>query len=188
MKRYIRSSTAKYSFEPGANVTVYEGKFGYANWEGTFVDSFINRYGVEMAKVRREYGEEENIPMSSIIPSQKKYLYSLDFDDVVTKEFVSSMVFKDDSIWCHRISVPRVDKNPSMENVVGYDALIVHYDSGYRVNITTYISKNYSTTKESEDESRLSIDDPMIDEALEILRSADKVIVDFAGYQRVFTK
>lgn len=186
MKLYVKASRNIYSFEPGDQVTVYEGAHGYANYDATFVETYQNRYGVDMAVVRTK-GGDKNIALSSIIPSQHAYFYSLSLDDVLTKDFVAGMIYKDDAMWCDRINASRVDRDASIENIVGYDAYIAHYPSGYRVAITEYISKNYSTTSESDDRDRLSIDDPMITEALDILKSAPKVVVNFAGYQRIFT-
>jgi len=188
MKRYIRSSTAPtYDFDLGDTVTVYNGTHGYANYDGEIVYLYINRYDVAMARVRSRSGDHD-VALSSIIPSQRAYFYSLTINDVLTKDFISKMKFKDDSMWCDRVNSSRVDHDVSIENTVGYEAYIASYTSGYRVCITDYISKHYTVTREIEDESGLSVNDPMITEALDILKSAPEVVVNFAGYQRIFKK
>ena len=192
MKRYVKASHNIYSFEPGEQVTVYNGTYGYSNYEATFLETEINRHGVEMAVVESRARGQHQVPLSSIIPSQYQYFKSLTFDDVVSKSFVKKMIYDDDSMWCDRIRVSRVDRDASIENLVGCEAHIMgpgnFQNRGYRVCIIEYISKHYDTTKDYTDKYNLSVNDPLIDEALDILKSADKVVVNFAGYQRIIEK
>ena len=78
-----------------------------------------------------------------------------------------------------------------MENVTGIEADIMSAKEGeqvYRVVITTYITKNYQETREHDDEHNISLDDALIQEALDILKDAPEVVVNYAGYQRKFEK
>ena len=134
-------------FHYGDEVTVYEGKVGYANYDGVLVDTYVNNYGVKIGVVETKGGYDD-VPYSSIIPSQKKYFYSLSIDDVLQKSFIKKLVNKDDSVWCRKIPYKRVDRDAGMENIVGCEADIMYesssnpgYYSGYRVVIIQYISK-----------------------------------------------
>ena len=182
MKRYIKSNQV---LQVGDEVTVYEGKVGYANYDGVLVDIYTNKYGSEMGVVETRGGYDD-VHLTSIIPSQKKYFYSLTRDDILQKSFVKKLVNRDDSMWCRKIPCKRVDRDNSIENIVGYEADIIRESNGFRVVITNYISKHYEETRDIRDEHQLSADDPMIDEALDILKTAPEVIVNFAGYQRKF--
>ena len=192
MKRYLKCSTNKYNFRSGDRVTVYEGKVGYANYDTTFIDSYLNSHGVEVALVEGSFGKTKEVPYSCIIPSEKEYFYSLTIEDVLTPEFVAELNHKDDSMWCKKISYKRVDRDQSIENTVGSDADIICTNPGenpkYRVVIIDYISKHYNVDRDITDESGLTADDELIYDALDILKHADEVIVNFAGYQRTFRK
>lgn len=188
MKRYIKSAKQTYyDFQIGDTVTVYEGKHGYANYDGKIVDIYTNSHDVVMAVVRCRRGDI-NVPLSSIIPSQRDYFYSLSISDILSTAFLAKMQFENDSMWCNRVHASRVDRDPSIENTVGYDAYISPSRSGYDVSITEYVSKNYSTTSYNQDAGNLPLTDPIIDEALDIMQSSNKVVVNFAGYQRVFER
>lgn len=192
MKRMIIATrgTDPDDFSPfhwGDEVTVYESKVGYANYDGVLVDTYVNEHGVKIGVVETEGGYHD-VPYSYIVPSQKKYFYSLNIDDVLQKSFINKLVNKDDSIFCKKIPYKRVDRDASMENVVGCEADIISYNDGFRVVITQYISKHYDVTRDIQDERGLSVNDPMIDEALSILKTAPEVIVNFAGYQRTFKR
>lgn len=78
-----------------------------------------------------------------------------------------------------------------MENVTGVEADIINSRVGqqsYRVIITTYITKNYSESREYEDEHGVGPDDLLVQDALDILSKAPEFYVNFAGYQRTFKK
>ena len=157
MKRWIHAATSNKvncSVNIGDDVTVYEGKVGYANYDGVLVDTKVNKYGVEIGVVDTGNRIKE-VPMSSVVPSEKKYFYSLKLSDVLTKEFISQMTHKDDSIWCSKIRYSRVDRDTNMENVVGSQADIQAVKPGeqdYRVIIMTYISKHGSVDRDVVDE------------------------------------
>lgn len=189
MKRWIHAATeTSYNFEPGDQVTVYEGKVGYANYDAEFVRYETNVHGVKMAVIKRASGIDK-VPASVIIPSEKDYFYSLTRDDVLRRDFVAQLIHKGDSMFCHKIRYKRVDKDPGMENVTGLDADIMNDKTGqqsYRVIITTYITKNYDETREWEDEWGVTIDDDLIQDALDVLSKAPEFYVNFAGYQRTF--
>lgn len=188
MKRYIKSAKqAYYDFQIGDIVTVYNGMQGYANYDGEIVDIYTNSHDVVMAVVRSRSGDKD-VSLSSIIPSQRDYFYSLSISDILSTAFLAKMQFKNDSMWCDRVNASRVDRDPSIENTVGYDAYISPGRSGYDVSITEYVSKNYSTTSYSQDAGNLPLTDPIFDEAFDIMRSSNKVVVNFAGYQRVFER
>ena len=190
MKRWIHASLDLQPLQEGDAVTVYNGTHGYSNYDGVLIDEEINKYGVKIAVV--DTGKRiEKVPMSSIIPSQKKYFRSLTIDDVTTKEFIAQMIYKDDSIWCDKIRYDRVDRDTNMENVVGVDAMIKTVREGeqnYRVVISDYISKHGSITTDTQDEWDVKLDSRLIYEALDILKRAKEVVVNFAGYQRVFKR
>jgi len=187
MKRYIACSRDenKYDLSPGDSVTVYAST-GYANYEGILEDIYTNKYNVQIARVSTKHGYE-NVPLSSVIPSQRDYFYSLSLDDILTEEFLSEMGFKDDAMWCDRVRVPRVDADPSIENTVGYDVYVAPNGSRYRVIITEYVSKHRSTTS-YRDESKLALGNPKLDDAIDMMKSASEVVVNFAGYQRIFNR
>ena len=191
MKRWIHAATeSTYNFEPGDQVTVYEGKVGYANYDAEFVRYETNPHGVQMAVIKRASGVDE-VPASVIVPSEKEYFYSLTRDDVLKQDFVAKLIHKDDSMFCHKMRYKRVDRDPGMENVTGLDADIMNDKTGqqsYRVIITTYITKNYDETREFEDEWGVKIGDDLIGDALEVLSQAPEFYVNFAGYQRTFKK
>lgn len=187
MKRWIHASS---DVEIGDKVTVYESKVGYANYDGTLVDVETNKHGVEIGVI--DTGKRTTkVPMSYIIPSEKEYFHSLTLDDVLTKKFVSELVHKDDSMWCDKIKYSRVDPDLGMENVVGSEAniqAIKPNEQDYRVIVISYISKHGSVDRDITDEWHVGISDPLIDDALGILSNANEVVVNFAGYQRVFKK
>jgi len=190
MKKWIHTSTDSPALAPGDKVTVYNSKVGYANYDGVFLGYETNAYGVKMALVKTDHGNERVHP-SSIIPSEKEYFYSLTRNDVLTVDFIEQLIHKDDSIFCHKIKYDRVDRDPGMENVTGVEADIMNSRTGqqsYRVIITTYITKNYSESREYEDEQGVGPDDPLIQDALDILSNAPEFYVNFAGYQRTFKK
>lgn len=174
-------------FHWGDEVTVYEGKVGYANYDGVLVDTYVNEHGVKIGVVETKGGYED-VPYSCIVSSQKDYFYSLSIDDVLQKSFITKLVNNGDSIWCRKIPYKRVDRDASMENVVGCEADIIGGKDGFRVVIIQHISKHYDVTRDIQDERGLSVNDPMIDEALEILKTAPEFIVNFAGYQRTFKR
>lgn len=189
MKRWIHAATeTSYNFEPGDQVTVYEGKVGYANYDAEFVRYETNVHGVQMAVIKRASGIDK-VPASVIMPSERDYFYSLTRNDVLTKEFVAKLIHKDDSMFCDKIRYKRVDRDPGMENVTGIDADIMNDKTGeqsYRVIITRYITKNYDETRDWDDEWGTKLNDPLIDDALDVLKKAPIVYVNFAGYQRKF--
>ena len=188
MKRWIHASSDTNSVSIGDEVTVYSGTHGYANYDGTLIDTEVNKYGVEVGVV--DTGKRiEKVPMSSIIPSEKRYFYSLKLDDVLTSEFVAKMIHRDDSMWCDRIKYPRVDRDLGMENVVGTEAHIQATKPGeqdYRVVVVSYIDKHGSTDRDIIDEWHIGLNDPLVDEALDVMSKANEVVVNFAGYQRIF--
>lgn len=192
MKRYIRCSTNKYNFQPGDKVTVYESKVGYANYDAEFISSYINKYGVEIAVIEPYRSGYKEVPYSYIIPSEKEYFYSLTLKDVLNPGFIRKLNHKDDSIWCRKIPYKRVDRDTSIENVVGSEADIICTKSGseprFRVVIIDYISKHGSTDRDITDEYGLAADDGLVQDALSILKNAPEVIVNFAGYQRTFRR
>ena len=190
MKRLIiQSSSSIDNINIGDEVTVYNGMVGYSNYEGTLVDKGVNQNGVLVGYVDNGHKVKE-IPLSSIIRSEKRYFNSLTISDVLTKDFVAKMTHKGDSIWCKRTKYSRTDRDTNMENTVGMDAHIQSLNTpkqGYRVVLTTYISKHGSVDRDVVDELHVSLNDELIDEALDILANANEVIVNFAGYQRVFS-
>lgn len=190
MKRWIHASTdASTSIKPGDRVTVYNGKHGHANYDATFEEYFTNSNGVKMAELSGVSSENSVVPASSIIPSEREWLYSISIDEVLTKDFVASMTHKDDSMWCDKVRTPRVDKDNEIENVTGIEAYMsgVQNDNTLRVVITSYISKHYSEDEEWEDKM-VKVTNPLVDEALDILKRAPEVIVNYAGYQRIFKR
>ena len=192
MKRWIHAATdIGYDIQPGDTVTVYESKVGYSNYDATLEEYFTSSRGVKMAKLRRSSGRTEDVPASIIIPSEKEWFYSISLSDVLTKEFVSKLTHKDDSMWCSKIPHKRVDLDRGMENVTGVEADIMNTKQGqpeFRVMIVTYTSKHYEETRDIEDEWDLTVNDPMIEDALAILKTAPEVVVNFAGYQRTFKR
>lgn len=199
MKRYIRCSTLnKYGIQPGDPITVYNSKEGYTNYEADFIESYINRDGHEIAIIEkpRERGQDE-VYYNQIIPSQRDYFYSLTLSDVLTPEFVASMVHNKDSIWCKNVRYSRVDRDMSIENVVRNDAYIgCSNHSGtcmvdtprFKVSIVSYISKHGSIDRDVICEYDLLAGDELVYEALDVLRHADEVVVNFAGYQRTLRR
>ena len=193
MKRWIHAATynsvPKYDFQNGDPVTVYNGKVGYANWDGIYTGQHTNRYNVAIAEIAHDNGKIEDVPLSSIIPSQKKYFYSLTFDDVTSISFIKKMVYNGDSIWCDKVRYARVDSDPSIENIVGAEGHIICLgDNDYKVVVDRYISKHYQVTKDSEWDVHVSMNSDLFREALGIIQSADEVVVNFAGYQRIIKK
>ena len=190
MKRWIHAATdVEYNIQPGDRITVYNGTHGYANYDADFIEYFTNKNGVKMARILHDNGKEDTTPASYIIPSEYEWFKTATLDDILTKDFVASMYHQDDSIWCNKIRYNRVDRDEGMENVTGVDADIMNIKKGqprFRVVIIHYINKHYQETRDIEDESGLSVDDPMIDEALDILKRAPEVIINYAGYQRTF--
>lgn len=190
MKRLIiQSSSSIDNINIGDEVTVYNGMVGYSNYEGTLVDKGVNRNGIPVGYVDDGHKIEE-LSLSSIIRSEKRYFNSLTISDVLTKDFVAKMTHKGDSMWCKRTKYSRTDRDTNMENTVGMDAHIQSLHSskqGYRVVLSTYISKHGSVDRDVLDELHVSLNDELIDQALDILANANEVIVNFAGYQRVFS-
>lgn len=189
MKRWIHAATVT-NIKPGDKVTVYESKVGYANYDGTFLGQETNRYGVAVGLVKTNHGIEK-VPMTSITPSEKEFFYSLTRDQVLTYDFIRELTHEGDSIWCKKTPYKRVDKDTNMENVVGKDADIMNCKAGspeFRVIICTYTSKHGSATRDVVDEWNVSTDDELVAEGLDILSHTDEVIVNYAGYQRIFKK
>lgn len=191
MKRWIHAATdtAK-NIKPGDKVTVYESKTGYSNYDGTFLGQETNKYGVAIGLVKTNHGTEK-VSMSSIIPSEKEMFYSLSRDQVLTFDFIKELTHRDDSIWCNKVKYSRTDRDTNMENVVGEDAFIKNCKDNeelFRVVIKTYISKHGSVDRDVIDEWDVPITDALIAEALDIMEHSDEIVVNYAGYQRKFTK
>ena len=169
----------KNKFQLGDKVTISEP--GYYPQEDTIVNFFTNRHGVHCAKLKS--GEE--YPLSSLILSKKSDLDNLTRSDVLSIKFLSTLEY-DDSVWCNKVKYPRTDADPGIENIVGAEAFIAKtYDGKYRINITYSISKHHHITSDSIDEKLGSLSEDIVNEAISILKDADKVYVNYGKYLKV---
>ena len=183
MKRYIRSSTNPYSI--GDTVTT-NLTYGYAPYDSKVIDVTVNRNGKDCVVL--DDGKEIPVGGYGMCKSKKAELNSLTIEDITTPEFISSLsADTNDSIWCKE-NWGRVDRDRSIENTVGIKSVIMPIRRGYKVVIDHAISKHGNITTDTELEYPTDINDPIISEAIDILKSANEIVLNYGFYQRVFKR